>query len=260
MSATTADVLAARAPIGRDGLNRMIGWSFGVHLGVIIFLIVAPKGWLTSEPTRENRMTISLGGTSSPGPRTTGQTPAPARTVEQVAPPTKQPIPPSTRKPDPVPAVKPSPQKPTPPKPDTTAKPTAPVTTPPAVGQQIQKGTAKVETGSQQEGAGLSRGGGGVQADPDLAQFCCPWYVETLLDKVFREWNKSGTQGVARVEFTIEKDGRISQVRRIQSSGTITQDVEAMRVVQTIRMPPLPTEYTERKLTIRLSFDYGRLP
>jgi len=259
MSATTADVLTARAPIGRQGLNRMIGWSFGLHAGVIVFLMVAPKGWLTSEPKQEQRMSISLGATSSPGPRSTGQTAAPARTVEQVAPPTKQPIPPSTRKPDPVPAVKAAPQKPTPPKPDT-AKPTAPVTAPPAVGEQIQKGTAKVETGSQREGTGLAHGGGGIQTDMDLTQFCCPLYVSTLLDKVFREWNKSGAQGVTVVEFTIEKDGRITRTKWNRRSGVTAQDIEAMRVIQTIRMPPLPTEFTERQLTIRLTFDYGRLP
>lgn len=258
MSATTADVLAARAPLGRDGLNRMIGWSFGLHLGVIIFLIVAPKGWLTSEPKNERRMTISLGGNSSPGPRSTGQTSAPARTVEQVAPPSKQPIPPSTRKPDPVPAVKPTPPKPTPPKPDT-AKPTAPVTAPPAVGERIQQGTAKVETGSQREGTGLTYGGGGLQAE-GVVEFCCPLYLQTLLEKVDREWNKRGTQGVTKVEFTIERDGTITRTRYAERSGVISQDVEAMRVVQRIRMPPLPTEFTERQLTIRLKFDYGRHP
>jgi TonB family protein len=256
---TTADVLAARAPLGRDGLNRMISWSFGLHVAVIIFLMVAPKDWLTSEPKQEQRMSISLGATSSPGPRSTGQTAAPARTVEQVAPPTKQPIPPSTRKPDPVPAVKAAPQKPTPPKPDT-AKPTAPVAAPPAVGEQIQKGTAKVETGSRQEGTGMSFGGGGIVGQMDLEQFCCPWYVNTLLQKIDEQWNKRGTQGVARVQFTIERDGTITRVERIQSSGNVLQDVEAVRTIKTIRLPALPQEYTERQLTIRLAFDYGRIP
>jgi len=258
MSATTADVLAARAPLGRDGLNRMIGWSFGLHVAAIVFLIVVPKEWLTSEPKQEQRMTISLGGNLSPGPRTTGQNAAPARTVEQVAPPTRQPIPPSTRKPDPVAAEKPAPPKPAPPKPDTT-KPTAPVTAPPAVGERIQQGPAKVETGSRQEGTGLTYGGGGLQAD-GLSEFCCPWYVTTLLQKIDEQWNKIGSQGVARVEFTIRRDGTISGVKRIQSSGNIRLDVEAMRTVQAIRLPQLPQEFTERQLTIRLTFDYGRHP
>ena len=49
MNATTADVLAARAPIGLKGQNRMIGWSFGLHVAVIVFLMVAPKDWLSAK-------------------------------------------------------------------------------------------------------------------------------------------------------------------------------------------------------------------
>lgn len=256
MNATISDVLAERSPIGRQGLNRMIGWSFALHVAAFIFLVVAPKDWFTREEPQRIRMSINLGA-GSIGPRSTGMNPAPARTVEQVAPPTKQPIPPAARKPDPVPAVKPDPVKPAPPKPDTT-KPVSTATTPPAVGQQIQQGTAKVETGSKTEGTGLSFGGsGGQSAELDLTQFCCPWYIQTLLEKIDREWNKRGNQGITRVQFTIERDGTISRRDWIQRSGIVSQDIEAMRAVQTIRMPPLPEEFKERQLTIRMTFNYG---
>ena len=183
-------------------------------------------------------------------------TSAPARTVEQVAPPTKQAIPPASRKPDPAPAVKPEPVKPTPPKTETT-KPVSTATTPPAVGQQIQQGTAKVETGSKTEGTGLSFGGqGGQTAELDLTQFCCPWYIQTLLEKIDREWNKKGSSGITRIEFTIERDGSITRAIYLQRS-TVMQDVEALRAVRQIRMPPLPTEFAERQLTIRMTFNYG---
>jgi TonB family protein len=255
MNATTADVLAARSPIGRQGLNRMIGWSFALHLGVIVFLIVAPKEWFTRDEPQMIRMSINL-GTGIAGPRSTGMTSAPARTVEQVAPATKQPIPPAARKPEPAPA-KQEPVKPTPSKPDTT-KPVSTAVTPAAVGQQIQQGTAKVETGSKTEGTGLSFGGqGGQSAELDLTQFCCPWYIQTLLEKIDREWNKRGNQGITRIQFTIERDGTISRKEWIQRSGIVSQDIEAMRAVQTIRMPPLPQEFTERQLTIRMTFNYG---
>ena len=256
MTATTADVLAARAPIGRKGLNRMVGWSLGLHVAVIVFLMVAPKDWLTREEPQTIRMSINLGA-GTPGPRSTGMTSAPARTVEQVAPPTKQPIPPASRKPDPVPAVKPEPVKPTPPKSDT-AKPLSTAATPPAVGQQIQQGTAKVETGSKTEGTGLSFGGqGGQTAELDLTQFCCPAYIQMLLEKIDREWNKRGNQGVVKVQFTIERDGKIERAEWYQKSGQVLQDVEALRAVSAIRMPPLPAEFPDRQLTIRLTFNYG---
>lgn len=256
MNATISDVLAARSPLGRQGLNRMVGWSVALHVGVLLFLIVAPKEWFRREEPQRIRMSISLGA-GSVGPRSTGMSPAPARTVEQIAPPTKQPTPPVARKPDPVPAVKPEVAKPTPPKPDT-SKPVAAVTTPPAVGQQMQQGTAKVETGSKTEGTGLSFGGsGGQTADLDLTQFCCPWYIQTLLEKIDREWNKRGNQGITRIQFTIERDGTISRRDWILRSGNVSQDIEAMRAVQTIRMPPLPEEFKERQLTIRMTFNYG---
>ena len=48
MNATISDVLAARSPLGRQGLNRMIGWSVALHVGVFVFLVVAPKDWYTA--------------------------------------------------------------------------------------------------------------------------------------------------------------------------------------------------------------------
>jgi TonB family protein len=80
-----------------------------------------------------------------------------------------------------------------------------------------------------------------------------------LLEKIDREWNKRGSSGMTRIQFTIERDGTITRPTYLQRSSVI-QDVEALRAVQTIRMPPLPQEFSERQLTIRMTFNYGGQP
>lgn len=94
-------------------------------------------------------------------------------------------------------------------------------------------------------------------AELDQIQFCCRSYVQTLLENIDRAWSGKGNQGVTRIQFTIERDGRITRAAWIQRSGSVSQDVGAMRAVQTIRMPPLPQEFTERVLVIRMTFKYG---
>ncbi|MES2745651.1 MAG: energy transducer TonB [Bdellovibrionota bacterium] len=68
---------------------------------------------------------------------------------------------------------------------------------------------------------------------------------------------RRGLQGVTHVEFTIEKDGKVSKIRVVKTSGHKILDVA---VVEAIRLAspfgPLPAGYNKERLTVTGSFTY----
>jgi protein TonB len=68
---------------------------------------------------------------------------------------------------------------------------------------------------------------------------------------------RRGLQGVTHVEFTIERDGKVSKIKVVQTSGHKILDVA---VVEAIRLAsplgPLPTGYGKDRLTVTGSFTY----
>ncbi len=52
----------------------------------------------------------------------------------------------------------------------------------PTKGAEIQKGSTVAETGASGEGFGLSSGGGGTGGYLEVANFCCPEYLATMID------------------------------------------------------------------------------
>ena len=94
----------------------------------------------------------------------------------------------------PEPTAKPAPK--TPPKPiekaggDPSRKPTA--------GAEVKTGAAVAETNStaQVPFGGLSTGGGGSGgATVDVQNFCCPGYLQTMIQMIRQNWQRN--QGVA---------------------------------------------------------------
>jgi outer membrane biosynthesis protein TonB len=251
------DVIALRAqdPLG---LRRMISWSFGVHIAALALLLVLPR---TFRPApRPPVMTISLGGT--PGPRSSGMTPVSARPVEQVAPEPKRPtpIPVAAPKPDVMTVpVKP----PTKPKPEVKTTPTqlpSPVVPKPTTGREIQQGTSAVETGARGIGAGLTVGGGGGGAQLKVdSDFCCPAYLQDVVTRISSVWRSAQPEhGTTIMVFTIQRDGRITDIAQERSSGSSLLDrlSKATLLDAALRLPPLPAEYGPDHLTIHLSFPY----
>ena len=71
-----------------------------------------------------------------------------------------------------------------------------------------------------------------------------------------RNWKQNqGVAGVNEVRFTIERDGRISTFEFVQRSGIVALDRESQAVLTHAKLPPLPPQFTEPKLVIRLIFD-----
>lgn len=255
------EVIALRAQ-DPQGLRRMITWSFAVHVTVLVLVAVVPRALFSPAP-KPPVMVISLGGT--PGPRSTGMTPVSARPVEEVAPEPKRqtPVPVAAPKPDVMTVPAKPPVKPPKPetKPTTTPLPSPAVTKPPATGRQVQAGTSAVETGARGIGAGLTVGGGGgggaqLKVDSD---FCCPAYLQEVVTRISAVWrNSQPERGTTVLVFTIQRDGKITDITPEASSGSSLLDrlSKATLMDPRLQLPPLPPEYTPDHLTIHLSFPY----
>lgn len=241
-----------RAP---RALNRTLSFSFAIHISAVVLLFVLPRSWFTDAQTPTQVMTISLAG--SPGQKTSGTTQISSKTVEEVAPPVRTPPRPPEAKPDPSAAlVKSTPQAPI--KPVETSKPTTD-TRPPTTGQRVAQGTARVDTGVQTLGEGLTiPGGEGTGGETDLANFCCPEYVMTFSNIIRSNWQRDPNgKGMTVIRFTIARDGKITVDQMLSSSGSGLLDRAARRALEVSKLPPLPSAYTNPTLVIRLGFDHG---
>jgi TonB family protein len=259
MREAVSDILLQRAR-PETGLARTLPVSIAAHALLLITLALLPQDWHQPVESR-TVMTISLGGT--PGPRTGGMTAIGGRAVQEVAPPQARPQPPTP------PAAKPPemvlPQE------KTQARTTPPprVTRPadqararrPAFGTEIQEGNARAETGAKGNNFGLTTGGGsGTGGYLDVGNFCCPEYLQTMLQLIQKNWNgEQSVSGQSQVKFTIMRDGKLAQIELEKPSGYFALDREAQRaVLVTGRLPALPRQFPEDHLTVHLIFQYQR--
>jgi TonB family protein len=261
MREAVSDVLASRAREA-DGLTRMVLYSLGAHVLLVAIVTLMPRGWIGSRAEPESTpMTISLQG--SPGQDTGGQTQIAGRQVQAVAPVVKQPftLPPASKVPEmtvPEPATKPTPKPTRVEKPDEKSR-----TRKPTTGEKVQSGASRVDTGGAAVPfGGLSTSGGtGLSAQSfGLTDFCCPEYLDTMVQLIRRQWNQEqGVAGRVVVKYTIRRDGMLTQIEVVKPSNNFLLDQESRRaVINTRQLPPLPPEYTAQNLTIHLTFEYQR--
>jgi TonB family protein len=134
-----------------------------------------------------------------------------------------------------------------------------PRSTKPTVGKEIQQGTAIAKTNATGMGFGLSSGGGGSGGHLEVANFCCPEYLQTMAASIKTNWNsQQGAPGRVHLRFVIQKDGRIVDITVEQSSGVEALDLFARRALILTKLPPLPQGYSEPALAVHLYFDYTR--
>jgi TonB family protein len=90
----------------------------------------------------------------------------------------------------------------------------------------------------------------------DVSSFCCQAYLEGLVLTITRAWNKQhGVPGATVVGFTILRDGSVEGVAVRRTSGFAVLDSAAMRAVSQ-RFAPLPSEYPNATLSLRITFEY----
>ncbi len=135
----------------------------------------------------------------------------------------------------------------------------------PSTGAEVRSGAARVETpnaatvpfGGLAERSGASSTGG---VRLDVANFCCPEYVETMSQRIRSNWDKrQGAVGQTVVKFTIRRDGMLTNVEVEKPSGNPLLDLESrLAILNTRQLPPLPAPFDKPTLTVYLTFDYVR--
>jgi TonB family protein len=254
-----SDVLIERSRVA-DGMSRMVLVSLIAHGVLLTMLVMMPSGWRSRIQDNGPVMTISLGGTE--GPETPGLTSIAERPVQSVAAPNEKPadVPPAPKAPE---MVEPTPTS----KPTTRTKPVdKPVerstTRKPTAGAEIKTGDARAKTGGAAiPFGGLATGGGGDSGVRlDVQNFCCPDYLQTMVQRIRQSWNPNqGASGTVGVKFTIRRDGMLTNVEVEDASGQAMLDLESRRaVLMTRQLPPLPREFTPSNLTVHMTFNYKR--
>ena len=251
-----------------QGLPRMITVSLAAHGALVIVLLLFPAlGRSRSAQDLQPVMTISLGGV--PGPRAGGMTmmrqPSPGiATLPEPVKPEKIIKPPTARPPAmvlPEPATKPVKPTPRPPaRPALEAPPSAAIT-PPRVPFGADTARTSPDPNRGLGFGGLSTGGGtGAGGYLDVANFCCPDYLVTMLQLVQSNWPaRQEVAGETLVKFRILRDGRLTEIELERSSGYAALDLTAQRALfLTQRLPPLPSAFPEDHLTVHLRFPYQR--
>ena len=107
----------------------------------------------------------------------------------------------------------------------------------------------------------MNQGGGGVGIGPNTPlgeRF--GWYAEMIRKIIARNWatnGLAGTQGApAIIGFVIARDGRVSGVRVVQSSGNPAIDNSALRAVYNSNpLPGLPPQYSQNTAPAEFTFD-----
>jgi TonB family protein len=254
-----SQVLSARSQ-DAGGMQGVLGASLLVHLGLIAVALFAPGAWFGAvSPKPEVVMTISLGGPV--GPNDGGMTQMGGRPVQAIAEAKRaiEPVrPPAAKAPEMI-----EPKKTAPKKAETKVTQTAktPTGRTPTTGEEVRKGSAvSAPQAARGQGFGLSSGGGGTGSVLHTANFCCPEYVALMLDAIKRNWDQNQqATGVTVMKYTIQRDGRITDVQLERSSGYPALDYMAQRSLQLTRqLQPLPGAFTEPSLTVSLTFEYSR--
>jgi TonB family protein len=259
MDAVSA-VLVQRAQ-DSERLAPLLGWSAVAHVVLSLVVVVLPASWLGARLKGEEVvMQVSLGGAI--GPRDGGLATQGGRPIQEARPvdvkKTIEPVrAPAAKAPEMIEPVKNVPKKLTP-----TAKVAAkdPRSRTPTKGEQVEQGNAVAQTAGKGQGFGLSSGGGGTGGYLDVANFCCPEYLATMLDLINRNWSsKQGADGSTLMKFVIERDGRITDVQVERSSGVAGLDYFSQRsLMLTRQLPPLPAAFTGDRLSVHLYMDYRR--
>ncbi|MGE3840858.1 MAG: TonB family protein [Vicinamibacterales bacterium] len=254
--------LATRPVSPADSLwSSMIAASVAAHLMVIGILTWMP-GLLGALPEEEPRevMSISLGG--APGPRAGGMTPMGGRAVQQARPePPKVPPPvrpPAARTPEmtvPEREVK----RPPPRREMLGSAPEDARGSVPVQGPRERLGSTVADTGGEGMSLGLTTGGGGTGGEIKLGDFCCPEFLQTMLELIQRNWSaKQPVAGITTMRFTIRRDGSVGDIEVARSSGYAALDLAAQRAIGLSKFPPLPAAYPNPQLTVDLHFQYQR--
>jgi hypothetical protein len=259
-----SDVLRDRR-IEPAGLQQMATISALVHAAVLAIILLAPASWFgQSTAAKPVTMTISLSA-GSPGPASGGMTSIGGRAVQSVTPPDAPRRPEAVRPPAAAAPKMTMPVKGAPTRRGAETVKQAPDEargSTPTRGAEVRAGSSLAETGARGQGFGLTTGGGagGSGLQLDVGDFCCPEYVTTMVERIRANWSpQAEVAGQAGMKFTIQRDGRITDVQVEMPSRYAGHNLSSQRaLLLTRQLPPLPDAFPNPTLTVHLTFEYVR--
>jgi TonB family protein len=101
----------------------------------------------------------------------------------------------------------------------------------------------------------------GLRFDPQGADFAA--WVEHFKGAVNQQWrvpdaaSSGAVGGNVDFEFVVERDGSLSAIRMLKSSGTTSLDRAAAQALANSRCLPLPDGYPAQNAMMQVSFAYG---
>jgi TonB family protein len=111
---------------------------------------------------------------------------------------------------------------------------------------------------------GAVRQMGPLAFDPEGADFTA--WINHWRNEVYRNWIVPQAvlfgfrSGHVDFEFTVERDGTMSAVRMLKSSGVRALDRAAENALRGSRFMPLPGDYRPPRVTIQVTFIYNEAP
>jgi protein TonB len=134
----------------------------------------------------------------------------------------------------------------------------------PSIAGAVEGVTRRLEQNAQ---LGLPTGTGRNQAglyfDPQGADFTL--WINTFKNEVYRNWilpqaAQFGARGHVDFEFTVERNGSMSALRMLKSSGTPSLDRAAQFALSSSHWMPLPEDYGPPRVTMQVTFFYNEAP
>jgi periplasmic protein TonB len=250
-----------------DKWVRNLAWSVALHIAVAGSIILYAVVWHGSGGSNWG----AGGGGDAMGVTLVSSVPLPASTVQtqnvlaneskgitQSLPKTEEKAPEAIPIPDKNAKIKPKPRSSAQQKPKPQPEEEASNVVPFGEGGPVSGPYGTFNAGAAKGGFGFTGGGGDFGSR-------YAWYVHVVQQKVSENWLKyevdpriTEAQRVY-VTFDIKRDGHPTNVQIEQSSGVPSLDQSAVRALQRIdTFGPLPSDYSESKVSVEFWFDYKR--
>ncbi len=245
MEASVDHILSRRLHAGQAAVKAAaLVAALLLHVAVAAGVILGP-GFFRQPPKRPQVLPVKLVplralGVEQPEPR-------------RAEPPKPEPPKPEPPKPEP---PKPEPAKPAvalPTKPNRRAKPPEPTPTP-TPQPPAASGATQREGSPRGSALGVSSRLGN-EAGVDNPDFTYDYYLDRMLALIEAQWTRPPIENrvVALIHFRIAKDGSLSDVELVTSSGINSFDLAGLRAVQNAApFPPLPASYRSDSLGVNL--------
>ncbi len=226
-------VLESRRRLGRRTQRGGILGSIVLHGGFITAVLVTPllEPELEAPPRFVSVAIVPVQALGVTDPQPTRPTPSPPTSTPTKTETPKRPKPEAQREPEP-------------PTPAAASDPG-----PSAVEPRRRQGSP---TGSATGTATM-----GARVGFDNPNFRHSYYVDRMTAMLSSQWQRPaiGGEPLALVHFRIHRDGRVSDVSIIESSGYSSYDLAALRAVQQASpFPPLPQSFPEPSLGVTVEF------